>query len=44
MILAGYPKDMVETYKQQGINLFIHVKADVVSVLSQLAELMEVAK
>lgn len=44
MILAGYPKDMVETYKQQGINLFIHVKADVVSVLSQLTELMEVVK
>lgn len=43
IILAGYPQDMVETYKQQGIALFIHIKADVLSTLSDLAKLLEVA-
>ena len=44
LILAGYPKDMVETYAGQGIKLFIHIKADAVSALSQLADLTEVGK
>lgn len=43
-ILAGYPADMVETYKEQGIRVFIHLKADAYSVLGQLAELLEVEK
>ncbi len=37
LILAGYPTDLVESYKQQGINLFIHIRADVFNTLSQLA-------
>ncbi len=28
IILAGYPVDMVETYKQAGIDVFIHLKAN----------------
>jgi methylmalonyl-CoA mutase len=44
MILAGYPADMVETYKQQGINIFIHIRADVRATLDELAVLAEVVK
>jgi len=44
MILAGYPADLIESYQQLGIDLFIHIRADVASTLSQLADLMEVAK
>jgi len=42
MILAGYPLDMVEKYREQGINLFVHLKADVFETLIALANLMEV--
>jgi methylmalonyl-CoA mutase len=42
LILAGYPTDLVESYKQQGINLFIHIRADVFNTLSQLATQMGV--
>lgn len=42
MILAGYPQDKVESYRQEGIKLFIHLKADALAALGQLADLMEV--
>lgn len=42
LILAGYPKDMVPQYTAQGIKLFIHVRADLHAILSDLAKLMEV--
>ncbi len=42
LILAGYPADKIEAYKQAGINCFIHLKADVVSTLRDLAKQMEV--
>lgn len=29
LILAGYPKDKVEDYKESGVDEFIHVKADI---------------
>ncbi len=41
-ILAGYPQDMVETYKQQGIDLFIHLRANAFETLSELANRMGV--
>ncbi|HPL52086.1 MAG TPA: methylmalonyl-CoA mutase family protein [Candidatus Cloacimonas acidaminovorans] len=44
LILAGYPADKIEEYKQVGINCFIHLKADVVSTLRDLAKQMEVLK
>ncbi|MCD4828060.1 MAG: acyl-CoA mutase large subunit family protein [Candidatus Cloacimonetes bacterium] len=36
-VLAGYPKDMVETYRQAGIDEFIHVRANAWEVLAAIA-------
>ena len=38
VVLAGYPTDMVETYRQQGIDYFIHLKANVFEVLLNIAK------
>lgn len=42
--LAGYPTDKIEDYKKAGINSFIHIKADIVTTLRELAKQMEVIK
>ncbi len=42
LILAGYPTDKIEDYKQAGINYFIHHKADVTATLRDLAKQMGV--
>jgi len=42
LILAGYPANMVETYKTHGIKIFIHIKAELHATLGELAKLMEV--
>ena len=34
LVLAGFPKDMVETYKGYGIDEFIHVKTNVLESLT----------
>lgn len=34
IVLAGYPKEMVETYKGYGVDEFIHVKTNVLDCLS----------
>jgi methylmalonyl-CoA mutase len=44
IILAGYPKDMVEAYQAQGVDVFIHLRANLHDTLSQISELMEVKK
>ncbi len=36
IILAGYPKESVDKYKAAGVDMFIHVKADIVSCLKEL--------
>lgn len=36
VVLAGYPKDQVETHKQTGVDTFIYMGADAVAVLSDL--------
>ena len=36
IILAGDPQDQVESHKQSGVNEFIHIRADVLEVLSKL--------
>lgn len=36
IILAGYPKDMIDTYKEAGVDMFIHVKANIVECLREL--------
>ncbi|MFO7660883.1 MAG: methylmalonyl-CoA mutase family protein [Candidatus Cloacimonadaceae bacterium] len=41
-ILAGYPQEMVETYKSQGINIFIHIRANAFDTLNDLANKMGV--
>ena len=42
MILAGYPTDKIEDYKQAGIDIFIHLRANVYTTLRDLAIKMEV--
>ena len=34
IVLAGFPKEMVETYKGYGIDEFIHVKTNVLESLT----------
>lgn len=41
-ILAGYPQDMIDTYKQQGIDIFIHIRANALDTLTELANRMGV--
>ncbi len=36
VILAGYPKDQIETYKEAGVDEFIHVKANCYAILNSL--------
>jgi methylmalonyl-CoA mutase len=36
LVLAGYPAEHIETFRQAGIDEFIHVRADVHAVLAQL--------
>jgi methylmalonyl-CoA mutase len=38
LILAGYPKDKVESFKENGIKMFIYMGADVVATLDELAK------
>ncbi|MBR1850199.1 MAG: methylmalonyl-CoA mutase small subunit [Bacteroidales bacterium] len=39
MVLAGFPKEMVETYKGYGIDEFIHVKTNVLESLRKFQQL-----
>ncbi len=36
IVLAGYPQDQVEAHKQSGVNQFIHLRADLLEVISNL--------
>ena len=40
IVLAGFPKEMVETYKGYGINEFIHVKTNVLESLTAFQKQM----
>jgi methylmalonyl-CoA mutase len=42
MILAGYPKDKVEEYSRLGIDIFIHLRANLYDTLAELANKLEV--
>lgn len=42
ILLAGYPSDMVETYKQMGVQIFIHLRANAAKTLSDIAQRMGV--
>ncbi len=39
IVLAGYPKEMVETYKGYGVDEFIHVKTNVLESLTAFQKL-----
>ncbi len=39
IVLAGYPKEMVETYKGYGVDEFIHVKTNVLDCLTKFQKL-----
>jgi len=34
LVLAGYPKDMIETYRNHGIEEFIHLRANALDILT----------
>lgn len=36
VVLAGYPADQIEAHKAAGVDEFIHLRADVVEILSRL--------
>ncbi|MCW5555223.1 MAG: acyl-CoA mutase large subunit family protein [Verrucomicrobiae bacterium] len=38
IVLAGYPAEQIETHKQAGVDEFIHIRADVLEVLSRIHE------
>lgn len=40
IVLAGYPKEMVDTYKGYGIDEFIHVKTNALECLTAFQKLM----
>ena len=40
LVLAGFPKEMVETYKGYGIDEFIHVKTNALESLSNFQKLL----
>ena len=40
LVLAGFPKEMVETYKGYGIDEFIHVKTNVLECLTQFNKML----
>lgn len=40
LVLAGYPKDEIETYRQHGIQHFIHVKANLLETLQSFQKIL----
>ncbi|KWW31990.1 MAG: methylmalonyl-CoA mutase [bacterium P3] len=42
IVLAGYPKEMVDTYRSYGIDEFIHVKTNALECLTAFQKLMGV--
>ncbi len=38
VILAGYPQDDIETFKQSGVNEFIHMRANVYDTLARIMQ------
>ena len=40
LVLAGYPKEMVETYKSYGIDEFIHIKTNALQCLTAFQKLL----
>jgi methylmalonyl-CoA mutase len=43
IVLAGFPKEQIEEHKKSGVNEFIHIKADVLAVLSKIQKQLGIA-
>jgi methylmalonyl-CoA mutase len=41
LVLAGYPKDNLETFKSLGLQHFIHVKSNILETLTQFQSLVK---
>ncbi|MCB2201048.1 acyl-CoA mutase large subunit family protein [bacterium] len=41
IILAGYPKEQIESFTAAGVESFIHMRSDVYAVLNELADNLE---
>jgi methylmalonyl-CoA mutase len=44
VVLAGYPKDEIETFKAAGVDEFIHMRTDALASLRQTAEVCRTGK
>ena len=42
MVIAGYPKDSIEDLKAAGIRHFIHVRSNILDVLTDFNNLLEI--
>ncbi|MGE4559176.1 MAG: methylmalonyl-CoA mutase family protein, partial [Desulfobulbus sp.] len=42
IILAGYPKDQIEAFKEAGVDEFLHVRANALELLTKLQKHLEV--
>lgn len=40
LVLAGYPKDLIETYKKEGIEHFIHLKSNLLEELQNFQKIL----
>ena len=40
IVLAGYPKEQVETYREMGVDEFIHIKTNTLECLREFQHLM----
>lgn len=43
LVLAGYPKDKIEEYSNAGVDEYIHVRANIYEILSELQKELEIA-
>ena len=43
VILAGYPKEHIEAFKQAGVDQFLHVRANALELLASVQKHMEVS-
>ncbi len=44
IVLAGYPTEQIEAHKRSGVHEFIHIRADVVEVLSRIHAKLGIAR
>ncbi len=42
VVVAGYPKAIMEDLKQKGIQHFIHIKSNILEILSKLQEMLKI--